>query len=357
MFSAFYILHKKRLSIIVHCELCIVNWNIHLTKIELELNRDVALLLFGNLDENIRAIEELSGVSIKASSKGIELASHKDVEQSSEDFGAVKALIYKLVQLVENKVIINPNIIAQVWQNIISGQNFDASHFASNIVTHTHKGKKIVAKSLGQSKYIDAIKSNTLIFGIGPAGTGKTYLAVAMAVNALKKKEIHKIILTRPAIEAGEKLGFLPGDLQQKVDPYLRPLYDALEEMTGEESYLKLIEKGQLEIAPLAYMRGRTLSNAFIILDEAQNATDSQLKMFLTRFGEGSKVVVTGDMTQVDLPQNITSGLVVATKILRNIPDIAIIELQAADIIRHPLVQKIVTAYSHHTENINKSSY
>ena len=216
----------------------------------------------------------------------------------------------------------------------------------SGVLAITARGKQIKYKTVGQKKYVDAIKKNTVVFAVGPAGTGKTYLAVAMAVSAYKNKEIEKIILTRPAVEAGERLGFLPGDLQSKVDPYLRPLYDALQEMFGLETYQKLLERGSIEIAPLAYMRGRTLSNAFIILDEAQNTTKEQMKMFLTRMGEGSKVVVTGDLTQVDLPDGKVSGLRHSTSILKNIEGIETVELTHKDVVRHSLVMQIIKAYN-----------
>ena len=215
----------------------------------------------------------------------------------------------------------------------------------SDVVAITSRGKQIKCKTVGQKKYVDAIKKNTVVFGIGPAGTGKTYLAVCLAAGALKGKQVEKIILTRPAVEAGEKLGFLPGDLQTKVDPYLRPLYDALQEMFGLETYAKLMEKGVIEVAPLAYMRGRTLSNAFIILDEAQNTTREQMKMFLTRMGEGSKVVVTGDVTQIDLPEGKRSGLKHAVSVLKNIEGVETVTLTAKDVVRHPLVMAIVHAY------------
>ena len=215
----------------------------------------------------------------------------------------------------------------------------------SDVVAITSRGKQIKCKTVGQKKYVDAIKKNTVVFGIGPAGTGKTYLAVCLAAGALKGKQVEKIILTRPAVEAGEKLGFLPGDLQTKVDPYLRPLYDALQEMFGLETYAKLMEKGVIEVAPLAYMRGRTLSNAFIILDEAQNTTCEQMKMFLTRMGEGSKVVVTGDVTQIDLPEGKRSGLKHAVSVLKNIEGVETVTLTAKDVVRHPLVMALVHAY------------
>ena len=218
----------------------------------------------------------------------------------------------------------------------------------------TSRGKPIKCKTFGQKVYIDEIKKNTVVFGVGPAGTGKTYLAVAMAVSALKNKEVEKIILTRPAVEAGERLGYLPGDLQSKVDPYLRPLYDALQEMLGLESYLRLLERGVIEIAPLAYMRGRTLNNSYIILDEAQNTTKGQMKMFLTRMGEGSRMIITGDVTQIDLPAENKSGLKHAVSILKNVEGIGIVNLSYKDVARHPLVMKIIKAYTKDEEKTNR---
>ncbi len=225
------------------------------------------------------------------------------------------------------------------------GHASDIEGVMRGVVAVTSRGKPVKCKTLGQKEYVDAVKKNTVTFGVGPAGTGKTYLAVCLAVAAYKGKQVEKIILTRPAVEAGEKLGFLPGDLQTKVDPYLRPLYDALQELFGLETYGKLMEKGVIEVAPLAYMRGRTLSNAFVILDEAQNATKEQMKMFLTRLGEGSKMVVTGDMTQTDLPEGKSSGLKHAVTILKNVEDVAVCMLTDADVVRHPLVTRIVRAY------------
>ena len=226
-----------------------------------------------------------------------------------------------------------------------AGRAKDILKLSGSTVGVTHRGKPIKCKTVGQKRYADAIKKDTVVFGVGPAGTGKTYLAVCLAVQAFKSKQIEKIILTRPAVEAGEKLGFLPGDLQTKVDPYLRPLYDALQEMLGLETYTKLMERGSIEIAPLAYMRGRTLSNAFVILDEAQNTTREQMKMFLTRMGDGSKMVITGDLTQVDLPEGKKSGLAHAVRVLKDIEGIAVCHLTDKDVVRHPLVMKIVRAY------------
>ncbi|MER2142602.1 MAG: PhoH family protein, partial [Eubacteriales bacterium] len=219
-----------------------------------------------------------------------------------------------------------------------------------DVIAITYRGRQVTCKTLGQKQYVDAIKANTATFAVGPAGTGKTYLAIAMAVVALKNKEIERIILTRPAVEAGEKLGFLPGDLAQKVDPYLRPLYDALHEMLGVDAYQRLLERGAVEVAPLAYMRGRTLNDAFIILDEAQNTTSEQMKMFLTRMGMGSKMVITGDVTQIDLPVGKRSGLVEALEVLKGVPDIGIVQLTHRDVVRHELVQAIVKAYEKHAQ-------
>ena len=226
----------------------------------------------------------------------------------------------------------------------------EVDQLLNDVVAITSKGKPIKCKTVGQKKYVDLLKKKTITFGVGPAGTGKTYLAVAVAVNAFKAKQVDKIILTRPAVEAGEKLGFLPGDLQEKVNPYLRPLYDALQEMLGAETFAKMMERGTIEIAPLAYMRGRTLNNAYVILDEAQNTTREQIKMFLTRLGEGGKMIVTGDLTQIDLPKGINSGLKHAVRILKDIDDIGIIRLTDKDVVRHPLVQQIVKAYEQNNE-------
>lgn len=264
---------------------------------------------------------------------------------AEEDVKVGAKVLKNLVDLIENGEVIDKTRVAYCIELAKDGREEDISKLIGGVVAITSKGKQIKCKTVGQKTYVEAIKKNTVVFGVGPAGTGKTYLAVCMAVAAFKSKQVEKIILTRPAVEAGEKLGFLPGDLQNKVDPYLRPLYDALQELFGFDNYLKLMERGVIEIAPLAYMRGRTLSNAFIILDEAQNTTKEQMKMFLTRMGEGSKVVVTGDLTQVDLPGAQISGLRHATRVLSDVPDIQICRLTDQDVVRHPLVMRIVRAY------------
>ncbi|MDL2250494.1 PhoH family protein [Lachnospiraceae bacterium OttesenSCG-928-J05] len=258
---------------------------------------------------------------------------------------SAKKVLEQLVALSEKGNIISEQNVDYALSLVMEGSNESLVDIDSEVVNHTLQGKPIKPKTLGQKKYIDSIKKNMITFGVGPAGTGKTYLAMAMAINAFKKDEVGRIILTRPAIEAGEKLGFLPGDLQSKIDPYLRPLYDALYQIMGAESFIRNSEKGLIEVAPLAYMRGRTLDNAFIILDEAQNTTPAQMKMFLTRIGFGSKVVVTGDLTQKDLPKGQLSGLDTAIKVVERIDDIGICTLTSKDVVRHPLVQRIVKAY------------
>ena len=258
-------------------------------------------------------------------------------------------VIASLVDIVSSGEFIDKSSLMYCIELAREGRAKEIAGVMQGVVLVTSHGKQIRCKTVGQKNYVSAIKKNTIIFGTGPAGTGKTYLAVCQAVNAFKSKEVEKIILTRPAVEAGEKLGFLPGDLQTKVDPYLRPLYDALGELFGFETYQKLMEKGAIEVAPLAYMRGRTLSNAFVILDEAQNATREQMKMFLTRLGDGSKMVVTGDLTQTDLPDGKTSGLKQAVTILKGIDEIAICTFSEKDVVRHPLVGKIVKAYEEAT--------
>lgn len=296
------------------------------------------IALFGNRDSNIKYIRKICDVAIYLRDQKIIIEGEED--KVNKAVNLCTFLLQKSRSNTINKVYID------LISDLIDEDNLDALDDVTQLVGFTYKGKKISCKTYGQARYVNAIKNKPIVFGVGPAGTGKTYLAVALAALAFKNKQIDKIILTRPAIEAGEKLGFLPGDLTAKVDPYLRPLYDALQEMFGMETFNKLIEKGNIEVAPLAYMRGRTLSNAFIILDEAQNTTQEQMKMFLTRMGEESKIVVTGDITQIDLPIGKQSGLSHAIKILQGINDIAIINLTAKDVVRSELVQSIVKAYS-----------
>jgi len=303
------------------------------------ITKDIAHALFGPFDENIRLAEELLGVHITAVADGVTV---RGDELSVEK--CIK-LIENLSALIESGEPVNKAKVRRSVDMVVAGLSDEIVKLAKDAVAVTARGKQIKCKTLGQRAYVDAIKSHPLAFGVGPAGTGKTYLAVALAVMAYKKNEVERIILTRPAIEAGERLGFLPGDLQQKVDPYLRPLYDALQEMFGVDNYSKLIERGVIEIAPLAYMRGRTLSNAYIILDEAQNTTVEQMKMFLTRMGESSKIIVTGDPTQIDLPEGKISGLKHAVKILESVEGVAVCRLTEKDVVRHELVQRIIKAY------------
>ncbi|MEG1710375.1 MAG: PhoH family protein [Clostridia bacterium] len=300
---------------------------------------DVLVKLFGSLDENINVLSKLLNVDIINQDRDNYLLGEKaNVEMASR-------VIDKLIAFIMNGENIDIGRTTYICECAKEGRLDETEQLLHGVVAVTNRGKIIKSKTVGQKKYVDAMKKNTITFSIGPAGTGKTYLAVAMAVTAFKNKDVEKIILTRPAVEAGEKLGFLPGDLQEKVNPYLRPLYDALSEMFGMETYQKLLEKGAIEIAPLAYMRGRTLSNAYIILDEAQNTTHEQMKMFLTRLGEGSKMVVTGDLTQTDLPYDKQSGLKHASMILKEVENIAICYFTEKDVVRHPLVQAIVKAY------------
>ena len=305
---------------------------------------ETAVSLFGSFDENIKLIEREFSVSIL--NRGSDLKIGGDVENVS---AAVRA-IGGLLTLINKGEPLNSQNVSYIISLVKDGNDDKISEFAGDCICITTKGKAVKPKTLGQKKYIESIKNNTIVFGIGPAGTGKTYLAVAMAVNAFRAKEVNRIILTRPAVEAGEKLGFLPGDLQQKVDPYLRPLYDALFDMLGAESFQRYQEKGCIEVAPLAYMRGRTLDESFIILDEAQNTTPEQMKMFLTRLGFGSKIVVTGDITQIDLPDGKKSGLVDAVKILKNVDDISTVRFSEKDVVRHRLVMDIIKAYEKNEE-------
>jgi len=300
---------------------------------------ETLIALFGSFDENVRIIEKSFDVAIINRGSDIKIAG----EPGNVD-KTIRA-IQNLMGMIASGTVISEQEVRYVISQVEEGNEEELSKLSEGCVLITARGVPIKAKTLGQKKYIDAISKNPIVFGIGPAGTGKTYLAVAMAVQAFKNKEVSKIILTRPAVEAGEKLGFLPGDMQDKVDPYLRPLYDALGDMLGGESFSKNVERGLIEVAPLAYMRGRTLDNAFIILDEAQNATAEQMKMFLTRMGFSSKIVVTGDVTQIDLPRDKKSGLRDAERVLYGIEGIDFMYLSDADVVRHPLVQRIVKAY------------
>lgn len=305
-----------------------------------------AVALFGSFDSNIKQIENAYSVTVTV--RGGEMKISGDAENVSRAARAVNSLLLML-----NKgETLNEQNVGYVLSLVDDGDEDKLSRLSENgCICITSKGRPVKPKTLGQQKYVDAIKDNTITLAVGPAGTGKTYLAVAMAVMAFRAGDISRIVLTRPAVEAGEKLGFLPGDLQQKVDPYLRPLYDGLFDMLGDESFNKYQERGNIEVAPLAYMRGRTLDDSFIILDEAQNTTPEQMKMFLTRLGFNSKIVVTGDITQIDLADSHRSGLVEATKVLKNIGDVAVITLNEKDVVRHKLVQSIIKAYDRYNQN------
>lgn len=302
-------------------------------------NMELVINLFGNFDENIRLVEKTLDVAI------INRGSEIKIGGEPEKVDNALKVIQNLIAIAQRGETIGENEVRYVMSQVELGNEEELEELGKDCVCITSRGTPIKAKTLGQKKYVESIKNNAIVFGIGPAGTGKTYLAVAMAVAAFKNKDVNRIILTRPAVEAGEKLGFLPGDMQDKVDPYLRPLYDALGDMLGGEAFHKNIERGLIEVAPLAYMRGRTLDDAFIILDEAQNTTPEQMKMFLTRMGFSSKIVVTGDITQVDLPSDKKSGLKDAETVLKNVEGIEFLYLSEKDVVRHPLVQKIVKAY------------
>lgn len=307
-------------------------------KIDAE-NADKLQRVLGAFDENISLIMRDIGVLIRVS--GV----HFVVSGEEEKVNQAASVLESLIALSESGETVDRGRVSYCIELSKEGKARDITKLSSGTVAITSRGKPVKCKTVGQKKYVDAIRENAITFGIGPAGTGKTYLAVCLAVQAYKQKQVDKIILTRPAVEAGEKLGFLPGDLQTKVDPYLRPLYDALQEMLGLETYAKLMERGSIEIAPLAYMRGRTLSNAFVILDEAQNTTREQMKMFLTRLGDGSRMVITGDITQIDLPEGKKSGLSDAARVLKEVEGISIIRLSEKDVVRNPLVMSIVKAY------------
>ncbi len=304
---------------------------------------DKIISVFGEYDKNINMISNEFGVNIVTRDQSIKISG------SQEGVIMSQKVIENLVTLLENGEVLNDQNVSYAIESVKDGID-PQSLYGTDCVCITAKGKPVKSKTLGQKNYVESIKNNTITFGIGPAGTGKTYLAVALAVKAFKNKEVSRIILTRPAVEAGEKLGFLPGDLQNKVDPYLRPLYDALYEMFGMENFLRLSEKGVIEVAPLAYMRGRTLDDCFIILDEAQNTTPEQMKMFLTRIGFNSRAIVTGDITQIDLPDGKKSGLKDVVTILKDIDDIAFCYFSEKDVVRHRLVQKIIKAYEKRDE-------
>ena len=295
--------------------------------------------VFGSFDGNIKLVEHELGVTVVSRDDQLKVSG-----EAEDVMHAVKA-IEGLLGLAGRKETITEQNVRYIINLVKAGNESHINDIARDVLCVTAKGKPIKAKTLGQKRYVDAIKKNTITLGIGPAGTGKTYLAVAAAVAAFRAKEVNRIILTRPAVEAGERLGFLPGDLQSKVDPYLRPLYDALFEMLGPETYQKYVERGNIEVAPLAYMRGRTLDDSFIILDEAQNTSREQMKMFLTRLGFGSKIVITGDVTQIDLPRDTVSGLKEAMRVLDGVEDIAICKLNESDVVRHVIVQRIIKAY------------
>ncbi len=300
--------------------------------------------LFGNFDENIKIIEDKYPVHIVYRQGEVVIIG------AEEHVKFVEQLLYRLMQILRSGELLDSQKIHYAIRLLEKGQGESIKGLLEDVVCITAKGKRIKPKTLGQKRYVESIKNNDIVFGIGPAGTGKTYLAVAMAVRAFKNKEINRIILTRPAVEAGESLGFLPGDLQEKVDPYLRPLYDALYDILGGETFLKYKERGMIEVAPLAYMRGRTLDDSFVILDEAQNTTKEQMKMFLTRLGIGSKAIVTGDITQIDLPKGKESGLKQAIEILKEVEGIAFAFLNENDVVRHALVQRIIKAYERSEE-------
>ncbi len=295
--------------------------------------------LFGVFDENLRVIEEETGTRIVADAGGVRIEGEPDAAKLTA------SVVEKMLDMQRRGERINRGRLRYAIDLAKEGNVDLIEQIMGDVIAITSRGRQVKCKTLGQKRYVQALKQNELVFGIGPAGTGKTYLAVAMAVLAFKNKEVDRIILTRPAVEAGEKLGFLPGDLQSKVDPYLRPLYDALQEFLGLETYRQLTERGAIEVAPLAYMRGRTLNSAYIILDEAQNCSVEQMKMFLTRFGEGSRVVVTGDITQIDLPHERKSGLIHAIDVLSGVEGVSIVRLTHKDVVRHELVQRIIRAY------------
>jgi len=319
-----------------------------LSEVVLDIPSEHMANVFGGCDENIKKIERTLNVTVVVRDGGMKLLGDEANVKSAS------CVFLELVELSKRGNTITKQQVNYALDLVKVEKLSVLTEIDSDLICHTINGKPIKPKTLGQKQYVDAIRKKMIVFGIGPAGTGKTYLAMAMAITAFKNEEVSRIILTRPAIEAGEKLGFLPGDLQSKVDPYLRPLYDALYQIMGAETFQKNMEKGLIEVAPLAYMRGRTLDNAFIILDEAQNTTPAQMKMFLTRIGFGSKVVITGDATQKDLPRGTVSGLDMALRVLKKVEDIGICQLTSSDVVRHPLVQKIVQAYEAYEKKTEK---
>lgn len=312
--------------------------DVKVLKLELESTNE-AYSLLGNADSNVKVLEDELNVSIITRGEAINVAGDPEAATMAKD------ILKALLSVVRKGITISSRDVVYAIELAKKGTLEYFLDLYEEEIAKTAKGKSIRVKTIGQRHYIQAIKRNDLVFGIGPAGTGKTYLAVVMAINALKNGKVKRIILTRPAVEAGESLGFLPGDLKEKVDPYLRPLYDALHDLLGTEQTQRMIERGTIEIAPLAYMRGRTLDDAFVILDEAQNTTEAQMKMFLTRLGFGSKMVITGDRTQIDLPKGVKSGLVRSEEILKNVKGLSFVYLEQSDVVRHPLVARIITAY------------
>lgn len=320
-------------------------------------NAELTARLFGSYDVHVRMLERAFSVTVQNRS-GEEGDAVRITGEDAETVRLAAAAVRHWKEMAKQNGELTEQQVHYVIEMLKAGKENELVGLQKNCICMTTRGKPIQAKTVGQQRYVDAILANTVVFGIGPAGTGKTFLAVAMAIRALREKQVSRIILTRPAIEAGEKLGFLPGDLQSKIDPYLRPLYDAMYEMMGAENYQRQLERGTVEIAPLAYMRGRTLDDSFIILDEAQNATPEQMKMFLTRLGMNSKAVVTGDLTQTDLPDRQKSGLAVAVRVLENVEDIAVHRFSERDVVRHPLVQRIIRAYEKYetAENRKKNA-
>ena len=310
-----------------------------LSELMIEISAEYEANVFGQFDVYVKKLERTFHVTLISRDGATKIVGERAAAEK------VQRILNQLVELARRGNTITEQNVDYAISLVFEDQEQQLVDIDKDLICHTLQGKPIKPKTLGQKKYVDAIRSGMITFGLGPAGTGKTYLAMAMAITAFKREEVSRIILTRPAIEAGEKLGFLPGDLQSKIDPYLRPLYDALYQIMGADSFIKNSEKGLIEVAPLAYMRGRTLDNAFIILDEAQNTTPAQMKMFLTRIGFGSKVVITGDSTQKDLPAGTVSGLYVAVKVVKDLDDISICTLTSKDVVRHPLVQQIVQAY------------